>query len=141
VTNSNKRSNTRKPRVKAKAVVRRDRHRSDSSACSAVRCAVPAEVRAALNLQLGDYLIWEEGCDAAVQDAMLRGKYFVVRVERIMRPETQQTQPRSVPDVPPDPDPCGVREFRAPEREQTGREKSAEIDKQRARRRLGWDDL
>lgn len=46
------------------------------------RARVPAVVRDRLGARLGDKIIFEEGCDAAVQRAALRGAYFVIRLER-----------------------------------------------------------
>ncbi len=42
---------------------------------------IPAAVRRTLGARAGDSLVIEEGCEAVVQRAALRGKYFVVTVE------------------------------------------------------------
>lgn len=64
----------RKPRVQVKAPIRLDK--------GSARARVPTPVREALGGGVGDSLVFEEGCDEAVQRAALRGPYFVVRVER-----------------------------------------------------------
>lgn len=49
---------------------------------SGVRATVPLVVREHLGATVGDTLVFEEGCAAAVDRAALRGPYFVVTVER-----------------------------------------------------------
>lgn len=59
-----------------------------------VRANVPALVRNHLGARVGDTLVFEEGCEASVQRAALRGRYFVVRAERA--PEQAERQPEAM---------------------------------------------
>ena len=61
------------------------------SACTMIRAnrdhergvaRVPPTVRDLLGARPGDTLVFQEGCDRSVMLAALRGKYFVVSVER-----------------------------------------------------------
>ena len=46
-----------------------------------INARVPVAVRQLLGARAGDGLVWEEGCEAAVTRAALKGPYFVVRLE------------------------------------------------------------
>lgn len=60
-----------------------------------VRADVPAPVRDRFKAREGDVLVFEEGCDAAVQLAALsKGGYMVVRLERAPEPAEALPEPR-----------------------------------------------
>lgn len=54
-----------------------------SGARAPQRAIVPAAVRDHLGSNVGDKLVFEEGCDRAVTLAALNGPYFVVTLERV----------------------------------------------------------
>lgn len=67
-----------KERLRAEAQVHKDGHGETG------RAKVPSVISQALGAKVGDRLIFDEGCEAAVQRALMRTgsrKYFVVYLE------------------------------------------------------------
>lgn len=85
---------TKRQRVYAEATFKRE------GANQAPLARVPNGVRARFAAQHGDKLIFEEGCEAAVQRAALRGPYFVVRLERAPQPVEAQAVAQTGPAAP-----------------------------------------
>lgn len=79
-------------RVYAEAIVRKDKTEGSK------RAGVPGEVNDRLGARVGDKLVFEEGCDGAVTRAALKGRYFVVRLERAHEPSAQAVQSVGVTD-------------------------------------------
>lgn len=65
-----------KQRVRAEVTFKRG---GTKSPCEA---RLPAAVRDHLGGKVGDKLVFDEGCERAVTEAALKGRYFVVRLER-----------------------------------------------------------
>lgn len=75
-------------KVRAETTFRADKHRT--------RAEVPTGVRDELKALAGDRLIFETGCEEAIQRAALSGTYFVVRLVR-----APANRPADVPPPPP----------------------------------------
>jgi bifunctional DNA-binding transcriptional regulator/antitoxin component of YhaV-PrlF toxin-antitoxin module len=67
-------------RIRAEAVFISDRSKGGS------RARVPAAIRDFLGVGPGDSIVFDEGCDQAVQRAALPGPYVVVSVKRELQP-------------------------------------------------------
>jgi bifunctional DNA-binding transcriptional regulator/antitoxin component of YhaV-PrlF toxin-antitoxin module len=80
------------PRIKVESTFQNDQ--------GCVRSRIPAAVRDHLKAGAGDSVIFEEGCEAAVQRCM-GGPYFVVRLapKEVKEPETKP-EPEPVACVP-----------------------------------------
>lgn len=75
-----------KNRIREEAPVRKDGDNLKG------RASVPVAIGDALGARIGDRLVFEEGCETAVQRALLRGglKYFVVYLERAPEPAVSE---------------------------------------------------
>jgi hypothetical protein len=91
-------------RIRASVIFIRDKRRGQDT----IRARVPSIVKNRFGAHEGDTLVFEEGCAAAVQEAALKGTYFIVRLERAIDssalalpgPANKQTQsPDSLPPL------------------------------------------